>query len=66
MNTQTLKIGKRRFVLMPEREFLRLQKRAGEGTTRPEFGEEAMRELNAYRKTGKANDWNQVKRRLGL
>jgi hypothetical protein len=64
--TQTLTIGKRRFVLLPERDFLRLQKRAGQRPVRPEFAEEAMRELFAYRKTGKAANWSDVKRKLGL
>ena len=66
MTTQTLVIGKRRFVVIPEREFRRLQKRAGEGEVCPEFAEEAMRELKAYRKTGKATDWKDAKRKLGL
>ena len=66
MAVQTLVIGKRRYVLVPEREFLRLQKRSGEAQVRPEFGEEAMRELRAYRKTRKAASWSDVKRRLGL
>jgi hypothetical protein len=64
--TQTLTIGKRRFVVVPEREFQRLQERAGEGAIRTEFAEEAMRELKAYQKTGKAADWKDVKRKLGL
>ena len=33
---------------------------------RPEFAKQAMRELKAYRKTGKAADWNDVKRKLGF
>ncbi len=66
MVTQTLTIGKRRFVVVPERDFQRLQKQAGEKTVRREFAEEAMRELKAYRKTGKAAKWTDVKRKLGL
>jgi hypothetical protein len=66
MPIQTLTIGKRRFVVMPEREFRRLQKRAGQTAVRPEFAQEAMRELKAYRKTGKAADWADVKRKMGL
>jgi hypothetical protein len=66
MITQTLTIGKRRFVLMPERDFQRLQKRAGGRVVHPEFAREAMRELQVYRKTGKAADWTDVKRKLGL
>jgi len=66
MCPQTITIGKRRFVVVPEREFLRLQKRAAELAVRPEFAREAMRELRAYRKTGKATKWADVKRKLGL
>ncbi len=66
MVAQTLVIGKRRFVVVPEREFRRLQKRAGEGAVRPSFAEEAMRELKTYRKTGKAAAWSDVKRKLGM
>lgn len=66
MTIQTLTIGKRRFVLVPERDFQRLQKRAGKSMVRPEFAEDAMRELKAYRKTGKAADWSGIKQRLGL
>lgn len=66
MEIQTLAIGKRRFVVVPEREFNRLQKRAGGEQVRPESAEEAMRELKAYRKTGKAADWTAAKRKLGL
>jgi hypothetical protein len=66
MTIQTLIIGKRRFVLVPERDFQRLQKRAEQSVVRPEFAEEAMRELKTYRKTGKAANWTGVKQRLGL
>ena len=64
--TQTLTIGKRRFVLIPEREFQRLQKRAAGKQVRPEFAQDAMRELRNYRKSGKAAKWSDVKRKLGL
>ena len=66
MTTQTLTIGKRRFVLMPETEFVRLQKRASQQQVRPDFAREALQELKAYRKTGKAASWPDVKRKLGL
>ena len=66
MTTGTLTIGKRRFIIVPEREFRRLQKRAGRDSVRPEFAEEAMKELRAYRKTHKAADWGDVQRKLGL
>jgi hypothetical protein len=66
MNTQTLTIGKRRFVVVPERDFLRLQKKAADSEVRPEFAQEAMGELRNYRKTRKAAHWTDVKRKLGL
>jgi hypothetical protein len=52
--------------VVPERDFQRLQKQAGKIAVRPEIAEEAMRELRAYRKTGKAAKWSDVKRKLGL
>lgn len=66
MTIQTLTIGKRRFVLVPERDFQRLQKRAAQNVVRPEFAKEALRELEAYRRTGEAAEWSSVRRRLGL
>ena len=66
MVTQTLTIGKRRFVLVPERDFQRLQKRAAAAIVDPAFAREAMGELRTYRKTGKATKWDEVKRKLGL
>lgn len=66
MTTQTLTIGKRRFVLVPERDFLRLTKQAAASAVRSEFAEEAMRDLKAYRKTGKASSWSSVKQKMGL
>lgn len=62
MTFQTLTLGKRRFALVPERDFLRLQKRVEGGEVRPEFAAEAIRELREYRKTGKAANWIDVKR----
>ena len=66
MKTQTLVIGRRRYVLVPERDFLRLQKRAGQEIVRQEFAEGALRDLQAYRKNGKAARWRDVKGKLGL
>lgn len=66
METQTLIIGKRRFVVVPEREFLKLQRQATESEVRRSFGEQAMRDLEKYRTTGKAANWNDVKQKLGL
>jgi hypothetical protein len=66
MTVQTLTIGKRRYVVVPESDFNRLQRKAGAREVRPQFAADAMRELNAYRKTRKAANWSQVKRRLGL
>lgn len=53
MTLQTLTLGKKRFIIIPEREFRRLQKRAGEGAVCPEFAEEAMRELKPIEKPAK-------------
>jgi len=66
MTTQTLTIGRRCSVLVSERDFQHLQKQATQNVVRPEFAEDAMRELKAYRKTGKAADWSDVKQRSGL
>jgi hypothetical protein len=66
MTMQTLTIGKRKFVLIAERDFRRLQKRAGEPIVREDFGKDAMRQLKSYRKTRKAASWTSVKRKLGL
>ena len=66
MTTQTLTIGRRRFVLLPERDFKKLQKQADRATVRSDFAEEAMRDVKAYRKHGKAANWTDVKRKLGL
>jgi hypothetical protein len=66
LNTQTLIIGKRRFVVVPEKDFLRLQRRAGKAAVRPEFAREAVRELQTYRKSRKASNWTDVNRKLGL
>jgi hypothetical protein len=66
MTFQTLTLGKRKFVVVPESEFLRLQKRAAGNQVRADFGDDAMNELRAYRKTGNAKNWTNVKRKLGL
>lgn len=65
MTIQTLTIGRQRFVVVRERDFKRLQQRAGV-EVREEFAEEALQELRRYRRTGKAADWADVKRRLKL
>lgn len=66
MTVQTLTIGKRRFVVVPERDFRRLEQRAEREEVRPEVIREAKKELRQYRKTGKAKTLEQVKRELGL
>ncbi len=53
-------------MVVPESEFLRLQKKAAANQVRPEFGDDAMNELRAYFKTGNAKNWTSVKRKLGL
>ena len=54
MPAQVLTIGRRRFVLFPEREYQRLQKHAQTQRINDTFAQEAMQELRQYRKTGKA------------
>jgi hypothetical protein len=66
MTVQTLTIGKQKFVLVAERDFKQLQRRAQCREVRPDIAEDAMKQLARYRKTRKAKAWEQVKRRLGL
>lgn len=66
MTTQTLTIGKRRFVVVAERDFARLQKLAGKQQVRALFADDAMKDLRAYRRTRQATDWKRIKRRLGI
>ena len=74
MPEQTLTLGRRRFVLVPERDYLKLQKLAGRAAAKntsarrvnAEFAEDAIRELRSYRKTRKAAKWAEVKAKLGL
>ena len=41
-------------------------KKIGKSGVRPVFAEEAMRELKTYRKTRKAMNWTDIKRKLRL
>lgn len=66
MTTQTLTIGKRRFVVVAERDFVRLQKLAAKREVIADFADDAMKDLRAYRRTRKAAGWKSVKRRLGI
>ena len=66
MASQTPTIGKRRFVLLPESEYRRLQKKAATNTVRGEFANAVMKDLKAYRKTGKAANWKDAKRSLSI
>ena len=65
MATQVLTIGKRRFVLLPEREFLKLKEQADSAQVHPQFAADAMKQLQAYRKTGVATPWPKIKRKSG-
>jgi hypothetical protein len=65
MTLQTLTIGKQRFVLLRERDFLQLQRRA-KTEVRPEVARKAMKDLRSYRRTGKAKSWRKIKAELGL
>ncbi len=66
MTVQTLTIGKHRFVLLRERDFLKLRQRGEGSEIRPAVARDAMKELRHYRRTGKARNWTKVKADLGL
>jgi hypothetical protein len=66
MTVQTLTIGKQRFVLLRERDFLQLQGRARSAQVRPEVVKKAMKDLQSFRRSGKAASWTKIKRELGL
>jgi hypothetical protein len=71
MSMQTLRIGKQQFVLVPKRDFDRIQQENERYRhLRDEdraLGALADRELRAFRKSGgKGTPWEQVKRELGL
>jgi hypothetical protein len=77
--SQTLTLGGRRFVVLSERDYLKLQERASNaslkksnhrnlkpGPVNPEFAADALRELRKYRKSQKSASWTDVKAKLGL
>lgn len=71
MTVANLKIGKRAFVVVPERDFDRMQrenKRYRQLLDEDHaLGQLAERELKAFRKAGcKGIPWDQVKKELGL
>jgi len=71
MTVANLKIGKRNFVVVPERDFDRLSKESQqyrrllrEDTA---LGSLAVKELKAFRKSGGVGTpWAQIKKELGL
>jgi hypothetical protein len=73
MPAQTLTIGGRRFVVLPERNYLDLQQKARKTALKksasrevlPEFAADAMRESRTYRKSRKAAKWTDVRAKLG-
>ena len=71
MTVASLKIGKRRFVVVPERDFNRLRKEnlqyRGLLSEDAALGKLAEKELKAFRKRGGGGiPWTQVKKELGL
>ena len=71
MVVQTLIIGRQRFVVVPERQFSRIQRENEHYRQMVEedraLGELAEKELRAFRKSGsKGTPWEQVKKELGL
>lgn len=69
---QKLVVSGRRFVIVPEADYLRLAKAAGakkakqEPEVHPAVIAEAMRELREYKRTGKATEWSEFRKTLGL
>jgi hypothetical protein len=67
---QKLVVAGKRFVIIPEKEFLRLEKAAdGKRAKRevnPAFADAAMRELRAYKRTRQGRSWDEIKRELAL
>jgi hypothetical protein len=71
MTVSNIKIGRRKFVVVPERDFDRMQtdsKRYQELVKEDRaLGKLAEKELRAFRKSGdKGIPWEQVKKELGL
>ena len=71
MTVANLKIGRRSFVVVPERDFDRMQlenKRYRQLVEQDRvLGDLAEKELKAFRKTGgKGIPWDKVKKELGL
>jgi hypothetical protein len=70
MTVTNLKIGNRKFVVVPERDFDRLRKESSQYRQIVEedrvLGELAEKELKAYRKSGGGTPWAQIKRGVGL
>ena len=71
MTVANLKIGNRKFVVVPKKEFGRIQRESGRYRRLVEedqaLGQLAARELKAFRKKGrKGIPWEQVKKELGL
>jgi hypothetical protein len=70
MTIANLKIGQQKFVVLRQRDFQKLQQENERYRRMVEedrvLGELAMKELKAYRKSGKGTPWEKVKRELGL
>ncbi len=66
METQTITIGKKRYVLMPEKEYEKLRTRKDRQLVCEDIVSDAMTQVQEYRKTGQARDWAEIKKELGL
>jgi hypothetical protein len=71
MAVANLKIGRRKFVVVPERDFIRIQRESEHYRRLVNedriLGELAEKELKAFRKNGRpGTPWEQVKKELGL
>ena len=71
MTVANLKIGKQKFVVVPERDFDRLQKEVARYRRRAMedqmLGQLAEKELRGFRKSGrKGIPWEKVRKNLGL
>jgi hypothetical protein len=70
MTIANLKIGQQKYVVLREKDFHKIQQESRRYQRMVEedrvLGELAMKELRAYRKTGKGTPWEEVKKKLGF
>ena len=70
MTIANLKIGQEQYVVLRQRDFRKIQQESRQYRRMVEedriLGELAMKELKAYKKSGKGTPWEKVKKELGL